>query len=285
MRRPLPTIKPKQVLQKIRGVISGYLLEHQGTALTAGIIVCNAAGISVTYKNSPAIHGIISTTRQALRDPDLSEEDRKKIQKEAMLELTKLVSPIIIFFAGSTACAIINQKKNEAMITTLTAALTVAQNTISEYNVFKEEVRKDVGEEKYREIQQEIADDVADRAVAKALPTVNPKEELFYFDYLGIFFSSTVDRVKAAMNNVNGILRRNGIAGESYGHATHRGNEIVTYADICCELGVPNEDIPQFAEESYFEGGEEIDWYIGTTDKYGSAIHSLLISSRPSNLV
>lgn len=285
MKRLLSTIKPKQLLQKIRGVISGYVLEHQGSVLTGGTIVCNILGISITYKNSPAIHGIISSTRQALRDPDLSEEDRKKIQKDALIELARLVSPIVLFFAGSTACAIINQKKSEAKIATLTAALTMAQNTISEYDLFKEEVRNDVGEEKYREIQQEVADDVADRAVAKALPIVNPKEELFYFDYLGIFFSSTVDRVKAAMNNVNGILRRNGIAGESYGHATHRGNEIVTYADICCELGVPNEDIPQFAEESYFEGGEEIDWYIGTTDKYGSAIHSLLISSRPTNLV
>lgn len=285
MKKLLPTINPKPFLKKLPGIISGYVLEHQGAVLTGGTIVCNAAGIAITYKNSPIIHGIIADTRLYLQQADLGEEERKRVRKEAILEMSRLVAPIIIFFAGSTACAVINQKKNEAKIATLTAALTMAQNTISEYDLFREETRKEVGEEKYKEIQQEVANDVADRAVERVLPTPRPKEELFYFDYLGIFFSSTVDRVKAAMDNVNGVLRRNGIAGESYGHATHRGNEVVTYADICCELGVPRNEIPQFAEESYFEGGNEIDWYIGTTDKYGYAIHSLLITDRPTNLV
>ena len=281
----LPTINLKPVLKKIPGVISGYVLEHKGAVLTGGTIVCNAAGIAITYKNSPAIHGIISSTKEVLKDPDLTIEERKEIRKKSLLELAPLVAPIIIFFAGSTTCAIVNQKQNEAKIAALTAGLTLAQNTISEYDLFKEETRKEIGEEKYKEIEQEVANDVADKAVSRVLPTPRPKEEIFYFDYMGLYFSSTVDRVKAAMDNVNGILRRNGVAGESYGHATHRGNEIVTLADICCELGVPNNEIPQFAEEAYYEGGSEINWYIGTTDKYGCAIHSLLITSRPTNLV
>ena len=281
----LPTINFKPVLKKIPGVISGYVLEHKGAVLTGGTIVCNAAGIAITYKNSPAIHGIISSTREVLKDPDLTIEERKEIRKKSILELAPLVTPIIIFFAGSTTCAIVNQKQNEAKIAALTAGLTLAQNTISEYDLFKEETRKEIGEEKYKEIEQEVANDVADKAVSRVLPTPRPKEEIFYFDYMGLYFSSTVDRVKAAMDNVNGILRRNGVAGESYGHATHRGNEIVTLADICCELGVPNNEIPQFAEEAYYEGGEEINWYIGTTDKYGYAIHSLLIPKKPTNLV
>lgn len=281
----LPTINLKPVLKKIPGVISGYVLEHKGAVLTGGTIVCNAAGIAITYKNSPAIHGIISSTKEVLKDPDLTIDERKEIRKKSLLELAPLVTPIIIFFAGSTTCAIVNQKQNEAKIAALTAGLTLAQNTISEYELFKEETRKEIGEEKYKEIEQEVANDVADKAVSRVLPTPRPKEEIFYFDYMGLYFSSTVDRVKAAMDNVNGILRRNGVAGESYGHATHRGNEIVTLADICCELGVPNNEIPQFAEEAYYEGGEEISWYIGTTDKYGYAIHSLLIPKKPTNLV
>lgn len=281
----LPKVNVKPVLKKIPGVISGYVLEHKGAVLTGGTIVCNAAGIAITYKNSPQIHGIISSTREVLKDPDLSIEERKEIRKKSLLELAPLVAPIFIFFAGSTTCAIVNQKQNEAKIAALTAGLTLAQNTISEYDLFKEETRKEVGEEKYKEIEQEVANDVADRAISRVLPTPGPKEEIFYLDYLGLYFSSTVDRVKAAMDNVNGILRRNGVAGESYGHPVHRGNEVVTLGDICSELGVPNSEVPPFADEAYFEGGSEISWYIGTTDKYGCAIHSLLITSRPTNLV
>lgn len=282
----LPTkINPKPILKKIPGVISGYVLEHKGAVLTGGVIVCNTAGIALTYKNSPKIHSIISETREKLADPNLIEDERVKVRRETIKDLVPLVTPIIMFYTGSVTCAVVNQKQNETKIAALTAGLTLAQNTIAEYDLFKEETRKEVGGEKYKDIQQEVANDVAERAVSRVLPTPRPKEEIFYLDYLGIYFSSTVDRVKAAMENVNGILRRNGAAGESYGHATHRGNEIVTLADICCELDVPNNEIPQFAEEAYYEGGEEITWLIGTTDKYGYAIHSLLFVTRPTNLV
>lgn len=281
----LPTINPKPLLKKIPGAVSGYVLEHQGTVLTGGTIVCNAAGIAVTYKNSPEIHRIISETRALLRQEDLTEEDQKRIQKYALIELSKLVAPIIIFFAGSTVCAIVNQKKNEAKIATLTAALTMAQNTISEYDLFKEEVRKDVGEEKYREIQQEVATKTVERQIQGSVFTPKPGEKAVWFPYIGKFISTTEPKIDAVMSNVNGVLRRNGIAGESYGNRTFKGNEIILLSDICRDLGMEPNDIPLFADEFGYIGGEdEIRYYVGSTNMYGEAYLCLLLDTKPSEL-
>lgn len=287
----LPTkIDPKPILKKIPGVISGYVLEHKGAVLTGGVIACNTAGIALTYKNSPKIHSIISEAREALSDPNLTEDVRVKIRRETIKELVPLVTPIFIFYAGSVTCAVVNQKQNEAKIATLTAGLTLAQNTIAEYDLFKEETRKEVGEEKYREIQQEVADRSIEETYTRYLPEARPGEKLFYLTNLGLFFSAEgEEHVKEIMKKIEGIITRNGVAGESYGNMTHRGNEIVTYANICEELRIPDENIPAIADELYFEGGRPFRWATGVSptkrDKYGNAIFLLTIVDSPTNLV
>ena len=289
MKKLLPTINLKPFLKKLPGIISRYVLEHQGAVLTGGVIVCNAAGIAATYKNSPEIHRIIADTRLYLQQADLGLEERNETRKKALLELCPLVAPIIIFFTGSTACAIVNQKQNEAKITALTAGLTLAQNTIAEYDLFKEETRKEVGEEKYKEIQQEVSNRYTDRVINDILPTPRPGEELFYFATIGKFFSAKGQiEVKNTMERINDVLAENGIAGKGYGNVSHRGNEIIRLSDICSELNMDREDVPVIADDVYWESGlcNRIDYCIGYRDLYpdGPSIHTLALFTKPTNL-
>lgn len=284
--KKLPIKIPKnQIVKKVREIISKKVLENSGTILTGSTIVCNAVGIAVTYKNSPKIHEAIAITKERLSQA-LTEDEKKRISKEGLVEIGKLVAPIIIFFAGSTTCAIVNQKKNEAKIATLTAALSLAQNTISEYDLFKEEVREKIGDEKYEEIQKDIAVKEVSRQVQGQLFTPKPGEEAVWFPYIGKFFSSTEDRIDMVFQNVNGVLRRNGIDGESFGQQSFRGNEIVLLSDICEALEIPHDDIPGFADEVGYEAGAvtDIRYYVGSAKLYGKSYLALVLDTTPSTM-
>lgn len=273
---------------------SRFVLEHKGTFLTGATITCNAAGIAVTYRNSPKIHEIISQYHRNVSCLDKSVVDYEKYKSEylkaALIEVTPLVLPIIFFFAGSTAAAIVNQKQNEAKIATLTAALSMAQSTISEYNLFKEEAKKELGEEKFNEIQKTVTEKRVEELPVDASQgiKVNIGDVLCYIPDFNIFFSSTRERINFAMDRVNGVLASNGRDGRSYGHGTKYGNEIVTYTDILLELNDPQIEPPALADEIFWDAGKVnyITWntYDGGVTRTGIPYMILSIDLSGSNV-
>lgn len=294
MKKPIVQFQPKMLAKNLTNLLTKYLMEHQSAVLTGSSIVFNAAGIMVTYRNSPEIHNAIYQAKVRLSGIDLYDssinavEERKKIYRETFIEVSKLTAPIIIFFTLSTTASIVNQKKQEAKIAALTAALSVAQNTISEYSSFKNEVRKEVGEEQYQAIVKEVSEQEALNDMKNKTFHAREGEKTFYIPYVGCYFSTTsVDKVTAIMENTNRILRDNDIK-NSYGKITRDedGNPItvIYLSDVCKELGVEDDSIPEFAYNLPFRAkvndpvGSEIEYYIGSMiDRYGELVYSLFI--------
>ena len=142
MNKELPKIFTKQFVKNSLDVISKKFLENQGLVLTTGTIVCNTAALALTFKNAEKIHKIISDTKNAIAIAVEQKKDTYDIYKQAFIELAKVGGPIIIFELISLICTIQLERKNmknEAKIAELTAMITLAQNTISEYSTFKED--------------------------------------------------------------------------------------------------------------------------------------------------
>lgn len=260
-KKQLVDISKKHLLRTARDSICNFVLEHKGTVLTGITISFNAAGIAVTYKNSPKIHDIIAQYYRDVscldKNMELYNAYKSAYLKNTLVSIAPLVTPIIFFFAGSTTAAIVNQKQNEAKIATLTAALSMAQSTISEYNLFKEEAKKELGEEKFNEIQETVAKERVEKLPYDASSGIKVEigDVLCCIPDFNIFFSSTRERINMAMDRVNAVLASNGRDGRSYGHDRY-GSEIVTYCDILMELDDPQIDIPDLAASIYWDASK-----------------------------
>lgn len=256
MKNPLAVITKNEVVKNAGKEVSKFVIAHEGLFFTGGTIAFNMAGIATTYKNAPKIQGIIESTRLALTETE-DEELKKEIVKDAIKQLVPLCAPIIIFFAGSTTCAIVGHKKSQAKIATLTAALTLAQSTINEYDLFKKEVEEKVGTEAFKEIKNEVSakqieEDVKENRVPTKYLNTNMGalgEVLIYIPDFGIYFTGTATRIDMAFEHINQCLEDNGSTGRySYGNENEFGGEIVFVDDWLDELAVPEESRPRLAK-------------------------------------
>lgn len=274
MKNPLRVLN-KATIKKGIGEVSKIVLEHENTILTGTTITCNAIGIAITYRNSPKIHDIILVTKDRLNECE-DDNAKKQIIKDGLFAMTPLMLPIIIFFSGSTAAAIINQKKSEAKIATLTAALSLAQSTISEYDLFKEEVKKEIGEKKFEEIRKEVNDQRVNTYAPQAVWRVwrDAGYEVCWIPDFDYFFPSTPDKIELAWKNIDMVFERNGRDGKGYGFE-YDGNEIVSYADIIRELTKNVKDV--YFEPYYGRFPETVGWEAGKipyiTHSQGSFTH------------
>ena len=268
MKNPLTIITKQPLVNKTFNTVSTFVKGHESALLTGGSVAFNLSGILTTYKNSPKIHEVITITRERLNG-ETDTEERKRITRDGLKELVPLVTPIVTFFILSTTCSIVNHKRQEAKITALTTALGVAKSTINEYETFKKEVRKELGEEKYKELKTEVNAQELDKQIQNALFVPKPNEEAVWFPYIGQFFSSTEDRINAVFERINGIL--DGTIAKSYGHYTVKGNEAILLSDLCEDLDV--EEIPMFAYNAWYDAGKvrEIGHFLGSIKLYGKS--------------
>lgn len=281
MNKELPKIFTKQFVKKSLDEISKKFLENQGLVLTTGTIVCNTAALALTYKNAEKIHSIISDTKDAIAIANEQHKDTFDIYKQACIELAKAGGPVIIFELISIICTIQLERKNmknEAKIAELTAMITLAQNTISEYSSFKEETRKEVGEEKYRQIQNEVVNQKIQGDATPSNIHVNVGENLCYFPYLDKWFSGTASDLEAGMTEINDVLERNQ---DGYGRESSRGNEIVLIEDICNRFKI--DDRSQVSSLMGFESQRTkyIEYWVGTGHINDTLYFTLNIETEP----
>lgn len=273
MKNPLAIVTKNEVVKNAGKEVSKFVLAHEGLLFTGGTIAFNAAGIVATYKNAARIQQIISETRETLKTIG-GEDEKKQCVKVALKELTPLVAPIIIFFVGSTTCAVVGHKKSQAKIATLTAALSLAQSTINEYDLFKKEVEAKVGEEAFKEIKTEVVgkqieDDLAsDKVPSKYVNTTMGAigEVLIYIPDFGVYFTGSQSRIEMAFEHINLCLSDNGATGKySYGSENELGGEIVFVEDLFDELGVPNEARPGLARDMGWDASRNscVTYWIG----------------------
>lgn len=253
IKNPLAVVTKNELVKNAGKEISKFVIAHEGLLFTGGTIAFNAAGIAATYKNAPKIQQIISDTKTALAEAE-DEEVKRKLAVDSFKQLLPLVSPIAIFFVASATCAIVGHKKSQAKIATLTAALTLAQSTINDYDLFKKEVEKEVGEEKFKEINDTVVKDSIEQKITNhELPAafMNPRrgEYPVCIPLFGIYFTSTAARIDMAFEHINQCLDDNGSTGKySYGNENEIGGEIVYVSDLCDELGVFEDDRPDIVK-------------------------------------
>lgn len=273
MKNPLAVVTKNEVLKNAGKEVSKFVLAHEGLLLTGGTIAFNMAGIATTYKNAPKIQQIIADTRASFEVID-DDEEKKACLKVAIKQLAPLVSPIIIFFAGSTTCAIVGHKKSEAKIATLTAALTLAQSTINEYDLFKKEVETKIGTEEFKELKNEVSAKQIEKDIKEnKVPTkyLNTSmgslgEVLIYMPDFGIYFTGTSARIDMAFDHINQVLEDNGSTGRhTYGNENELGGEIVFIDDLCDELGIPEDDRPRLVKNMGWDAHHTpyVAYYIG----------------------
>lgn len=257
MKNPLKAI-PKESFKEAGGEIAKFVTEHQSLIYTSGTIACNAAGIAVTFRNAPKIQEIIFSTKSALAVTD-DEEDKKKIIKASLKELVPLMTPIILFFFGSTTLAVLEHRKNQEMkktIASLTAsaasAMALAQNTMTQYENFQKEVKDTIGEEKFKEIKTEAEGKriEEDRQNNKVPHMGQLGEVLICIPDFGVYFYGTSARIDMALDHVNQCLKDNGLTGRySYGNENELGGEIVFVDNLFDELGINDDQRPKIARQ------------------------------------
>lgn len=253
IKNPLSLITKNPVVKTAGKEVSKFIFAHEGLLFTGGQIGFNLAGILITYKNAPKIQSITTNAKIAMSEAD-SDEVRRQIAINALKELVPLVAPIVIFFAASTTCSIVGHKKNQAKIATLTAALSLAHSTINDYDVFKKEIREEIGEEKFKEISDTVAKKQIEEKISnKELPAscLQPRhgEYLCCIPFFGIYFTSSSARIDMAFEHINQCLQDNGATGRySYGNENELGGEIAFVSDLCDELGVFEDDRPDIVK-------------------------------------
>ena len=257
MKNPLTVITENEIVKKAGEGLSKFIFAHEGSLFTGGTIGFNFAGIIATYKNAPKIQKIIFETRETLKTIG-GDDEKKQCVRVALKELAPLVAPIIIFFVGSTTCAVVGHKKSQAKIATLTAALSLAQSTINEYDLFKKEVESKVGEEAFKEIKTEVSgkqieEDIKQNKVpVKYVNTTMGSlgEVLIYIPDFGVYFTGTMPKIEMAFERINTCLSDNGATGKySYGNENEFGGEIVFVDNLLDEMAVPEEVRPRIVKE------------------------------------
>lgn len=212
MKNYLKTITDNPIVKKLCGAVGNYYVLHEGGILTFGTVVFNAAGIAITYKNSPAIHDELKAYHDMIEllktNVALSDEEKKEYKKQmtaaTVKDLTPLIAPIMIFFASSTACAVINKKKSDAKIASLSAALSLAQSTIKEYSEFRKEATELLGEEKVEQIDKTVTETLVKEDPPKeTYITEHSDDDIPFFDpYSNTLFYSNWDRILLACSEM-----------------------------------------------------------------------------------
>lgn len=121
------------------------------------------------------------------------------------LDRVRLVWPLYVpaVATGSltVAAIIMSHKISTGRTAALAAAYTISEKAFEEYRV---KVVERLGEKKEQVVQAELAQAKVDQnPIGKREVIVSSGEVLCYDEFTGRYFNSTVERIRAAMNNVN----------------------------------------------------------------------------------
>lgn len=146
------------VVKSLPATMTSIYIQHEGVILTVGSIAFSGAAIAMSVKNSRDILTIIDDGKHAL-GIEKDREIRKKIYISVLRDLTPKAGPIIGFYAASIACTLVNKKHTDKKIAELTAALGLAQNAITQYQLWQKQAEQELGE-KVDIVNKAVAEEV-----------------------------------------------------------------------------------------------------------------------------
>lgn len=266
MKNPLVKVAENQLVKTVMDSAK----KHDAALFTVGSIGFGIATNVVVYHESVRIHEIIKSTKDILANTE-DPEERNSIIKCALKDLAGPILKISILAAMSIGCSVGMYKKcksQDAKIASLTtevaAATTLAHTTMQEYQEFKKGVVKEVGEEKYKEIENQVTKERIEKDVQEGrVPTSNglvingdPGVQLICVPYYNFYYYGNPSRIDPAFERINNCLRYHGGSNGEYEYTQFNecGNPIVMVSDLLDELGAP------IAENNLGTGARKSGW-------------------------
>jgi hypothetical protein len=170
MKNPLTVVTQNKIVKEA----TKFYFDHQSLILTGGTIGFSIATTAVTMKNSRAILNTLDDAKAMLAEEN-DDVRRKDIYAATLKELAPKIIPIVILQAATIVCSIESKKLTDAnakKLSEATAALTLAQGAITQYQAFNEKAEEELGEKKTSKIRKEIAKERIEE---------NPKTEMNTF--------------------------------------------------------------------------------------------------------
>lgn len=201
-----------EIAGKIIGEVGKFYINHESAILTGGTIGFSAAATFIAAKNGGQITQLVADARYSLSVCNTKQE-RDDVYRIFLKEMAGLVLPILIFEAASVTCALLskrNSDKKDRQIAELAGSLSIAQAAVTQYQAFTKEAEKELGEEKYTQIQEEVAKntEVDGRRFTAIASEGAPGEQLFIDKYSGRPFWCSYDRIKFATDRISMTLEK-----------------------------------------------------------------------------
>lgn len=155
-------------------------------------------GVSVAA-GAGAVGTSIYETVKTVREFDALKTDEDNTKKKILIVAKRYWKPVVLVTV-SAGCAIAANHVNLARNAALIAAYTLSDGKMKEY---KEAVLKTVGEKKEEEIRDEVARNKIANTSQNSVIYAAGGEYLCYDSISGRYFRSSIEKVRAAVNEFN----------------------------------------------------------------------------------
>lgn len=206
--------------------VGGFLSKHSSGITTTASIIGLVSTVVLAVRATPEAHDILQEARDRLEYDQISETQAKAIKKEAVKDLAKLYLPAAVT-GGLTIASIVGTHKlafSNGEKATLGAAHLMVNQAIMDY---REEVRRDIGERREKEIYGRALEKKIDREKdhAPSVVVVSGDDSYWVYDTAcGVRFKSNITNIRNAFLQLNKKML---------------SEDRVTVADLYSELGIP----------------------------------------------
>lgn len=160
-----------------------FYVAHEPVVLTVGSVVCNGFAIFFAGRDSKKIISAVDicmTNLKTEKDPEI----RKKLLLDTGKEIALPVARIVGLYGAATAMQIVNVKHMSEQISSLkkevgslTSTLALTTNAMAQYELWKKEAKKELGDEKTAKVNSAVADKIVQQDPPTKENTVNEKPQ------------------------------------------------------------------------------------------------------------
>lgn len=190
MKNPLSIVTKNPIVMDGLKKAGAFYLEHQSTFLAGGTIGFSLATTAVTMRKSRDIMNTLDDAKVMLAETE-DKEKKKEIYEATIKEIAPKLLPILALQAATIACALRSKKitdEKDKRLLEAASALSLAQNAITQYQMFNDKAEEQLGEKKTKKIRQEIAQERIEEQPMTEKNTFNApmvNEDYLYHDIFG----------------------------------------------------------------------------------------------------
>ena len=168
--------------------IERFIRQNKSSILAISGAIGMVASVGLAIRNTAKYKDIMQYP---------SKEDKPMDNVERLKVAVPLYFPVVLLTCGSIACIIGATVINTKHQRSITAAYILLENSFKQY---KDKVLELYGSDATQQVEVELTNDKFEE---KKPQLKNSENELFYDEYRGEFFESTLDNVREAMYHVN----------------------------------------------------------------------------------